>query len=58
LIGGVCNEHNRQTHARIPPTVAGILEFKSNGKALAIGFTDQQLFPLMTPSCKSLSEKS
>jgi hypothetical protein len=26
-------------------TVAGTLEFKSNGKAIAIGFTDQQLSP-------------
>jgi hypothetical protein len=27
------------------PTVAGTFEFKSNGKAIAIGFTDQQLSP-------------
>ena len=26
-------------------TVAGTFEFKSNGKAIAIGFTDQQLSP-------------
>ena len=26
-------------------TVAGTLEFKSNGKAIAIGFTEQQLSP-------------
>jgi hypothetical protein len=26
-------------------TVAGTLEFKSNGKAIAIDFTDQQLSP-------------
>ncbi|MSU58739.1 MAG: hypothetical protein EXS35_11305 [Pedosphaera sp.] len=26
-------------------TVAGTLEFKFNGKAIAIGFTDQQLSP-------------
>ena len=27
------------------PTVAGTVEFKSNGQAIAIGFTDQQLSP-------------
>lgn len=27
------------------PTVAGTFEFKTNGKAIAIGFTEQQLSP-------------